>query len=145
MKKLLTTTLLALSMTASSVHAIPIISGSKYPIIIHSFKGDIGCETALRRNGMFEKIKEGVSGVVEGCEATGGVKKLQYKGAKQELSAGNLIIAYKDSSSVLLNKGTLVNFAPAIFTVPQKGSVILITRKIVLGMGDLGLKAEFKK
>jgi len=93
MKKLLTTTLLALSMTASSVHAIPIISGSKYPIIIQSFKGDSGCEAALKSDGTLQKIIKGVTGAIQGCEKIGNVTPLLNKGDKRTLPADSLVIA----------------------------------------------------
>ncbi len=171
MKKLLMISAVALSIGVTSVQAIKVESGSKYPVLVEVYewksvckdkgssaasKAFTGAKNAYKSGGLFSGLREAVSGAVtgSGCDRVGGAHELLNKGDSIEVPAGVLIVAYKDPVMAYQNvngKGSkIVNPLPAITQVPNSGKVVLETRKskglgsITGFKGDLGLKATLK-
>ena len=168
MKKKLTLSILALSMVTTSVQAISIESGSKYPVIIEVYEWKSVCQNkgasaaskiisgakgAYEKDGFFAAFREGVAGAVTGagCDKVGKAVVLAKKGDSVNLPAGAMVVAYKDPLMAYAQDKKVVNPLPVITKIPASGKILLETRKSstlgsLIGLkGDGGLKATNKK
>ena len=167
MKRLLTLSLFAFSMAATSTQAVIVESGSKYPVVVEVYEWKSVCQDkatstaskvvksakgAYDKGGFFAGLREGLTGAVTdaGCNKVGQAVGLQKKGDSVNLASGLMIVAYKDPVMAYSRDKKIVNPLPAITKIPESGKLVLETRKsstlgALIGMkGDGGLKVTKK-
>lgn len=168
MKKILISSVFAISMAATSAQAIIVESGSKYPVVVEVYEWKSVCQDkatntaskvvkgakgAYEKGGFLSAFKEALTGAVSdaGCNKVGQAVVLENKGKSVNLAAGLMIVAYKDPLMAYSRDKKVVNPLPAITKVPESGKIVLETRKsstlgALIGMkGDGGLKATKKR